>query len=347
MAAPGRGSRVIFVGNIPYDMSEEQLIGVFQEVGKVIGFRLVFDRDTGKPKGYGFCEFEDVETAASAVRNLHDVDVGGRTLRIDYADVDPLFEGKTTSMGHMEANELPPGSSRKERMPNSVERGRVGNTGGPPPRGAPAQGWGGAQQSTGPFGQAAPTNLPQGQALPPGADPTDAISQTLAALPPGQLLEIIGHLKALVNNSPDQARSLLASNPQISYAVFQAMLMMNVVDPAVLQRIITAQAGGQAGVPTYGAPAPAQAPVPMTAYGAGAPQAPQSGYGGYGAPAQAPVPAPSQPAAAASQGLGNADLPEDQKALLLQVLQLTPEQINALPEDQRAGVLALKAQMGQ
>lgn len=51
-------SRVVFVGNIPYDMSEEQLIDVFREVGTVVGFRLVFDRDTGKPKGYGFCEFE-------------------------------------------------------------------------------------------------------------------------------------------------------------------------------------------------------------------------------------------------------------------------------------------------
>lgn len=69
--------------------AQEQLITIFSEVGPVAGFRLVFDRDTGKPKGYGFCEFHDPETAASAVRNLNDVDVGGRSLRIDWADVDP------------------------------------------------------------------------------------------------------------------------------------------------------------------------------------------------------------------------------------------------------------------
>lgn len=45
------------VGNIPYDMTEEELIQIFSQVGTVVGMRLVFDRETGKPKGYGFCEF--------------------------------------------------------------------------------------------------------------------------------------------------------------------------------------------------------------------------------------------------------------------------------------------------
>lgn len=50
-------SKVVFVGNVPYNMAEDQLIDVFKSVGQVIGFRLSYDRDTGKPKGYGFCEF--------------------------------------------------------------------------------------------------------------------------------------------------------------------------------------------------------------------------------------------------------------------------------------------------
>ncbi len=48
--------------------------------------RIVIDRDTGKPKGYGFCEFYDRATAESAFRNLQGADVGGRALRIDYAE---------------------------------------------------------------------------------------------------------------------------------------------------------------------------------------------------------------------------------------------------------------------
>lgn len=48
-------------------------------------FRLVFDRETGKPKGYGFCEYKDAETALSAMRNLNGYEIGGRTLRVDNA----------------------------------------------------------------------------------------------------------------------------------------------------------------------------------------------------------------------------------------------------------------------
>jgi len=48
-------------------------------------FRLVYDRETGKPKGYGFCEYKDQETALSAMRNLNGYEIGGRTLRVDNA----------------------------------------------------------------------------------------------------------------------------------------------------------------------------------------------------------------------------------------------------------------------
>jgi cleavage stimulation factor subunit 2 len=47
--------------------------------------RLVFDRETGKPKGYGFCEYRDQETALSAMRNLNGYEIGGRNLRVDNA----------------------------------------------------------------------------------------------------------------------------------------------------------------------------------------------------------------------------------------------------------------------
>ena len=47
--------------------------------------RLVYDRETGKPKGYGFCEYADQETAQSAMRNLNNHDFNGRPLRVGYA----------------------------------------------------------------------------------------------------------------------------------------------------------------------------------------------------------------------------------------------------------------------
>lgn len=48
--------------------------------------RLVLDRETGKPKGYGFCEFRDEETALSARRNLQGYEISGRQLRVDFAE---------------------------------------------------------------------------------------------------------------------------------------------------------------------------------------------------------------------------------------------------------------------
>ena len=50
-----------------------------------VTFKLVYDRETGKPKGYGFCEYKDQETALSAMRNLNGVEIAGRTLRVDNA----------------------------------------------------------------------------------------------------------------------------------------------------------------------------------------------------------------------------------------------------------------------
>ncbi|XP_059053456.1 cleavage stimulation factor subunit 2 [Achroia grisella] len=80
-----KSMRSVFVGNIPYEATEEKLKDIFSEVGPVSSFKLVFDRETGKPKGYGFCEYKDQETALSAMRNLNGYEIGGRSLRVDNA----------------------------------------------------------------------------------------------------------------------------------------------------------------------------------------------------------------------------------------------------------------------
>ncbi|XP_047060926.1 cleavage stimulating factor 64-like [Lolium rigidum] len=76
----------VTVGNIPYDATEEQLVQICEEVGPVVSFRLVVDKETGKPKGYGFCEYKDEETALGARRNLQGCEVNGRQLRVDFAE---------------------------------------------------------------------------------------------------------------------------------------------------------------------------------------------------------------------------------------------------------------------
>lgn len=52
----------------------------------LVPFRLVTDRETGRFKGFGFCEFYDVATAESAFRNLSGHDINGRSIRIDFAE---------------------------------------------------------------------------------------------------------------------------------------------------------------------------------------------------------------------------------------------------------------------
>ncbi|XP_018023671.1 cleavage stimulation factor subunit 2 tau variant isoform X2 [Hyalella azteca] len=77
--------RSVFVGNIPYEATEEKLKDIFNQVGPVVSFKLMHDRESGKPRGYGFCEYKDQETALSAMRNLNGFEIGGRPLRVDNA----------------------------------------------------------------------------------------------------------------------------------------------------------------------------------------------------------------------------------------------------------------------
>lgn len=81
-------SKTIFVGNIPYDYEEQSLLDTLSMVGPINSFRIVYDDQTGKSKGYGFCEYRDSEIAASALRNLKAIDYNGRQLRINTAEND-------------------------------------------------------------------------------------------------------------------------------------------------------------------------------------------------------------------------------------------------------------------
>jgi len=96
--AAEKSARSVFVGNIPYEASDDELKDIFGQAGPVLSFRLVYDRETGKPKGYGFCEYKDTETAQSAMRNLNGTELHGRQLRVDSAasqkgaNDDPAFK---------------------------------------------------------------------------------------------------------------------------------------------------------------------------------------------------------------------------------------------------------------
>jgi cleavage stimulation factor subunit 2 len=76
----------IFVGNLAFNTTEEQLHQAFSELGRVLNVRMVTDVETGKPRGFAFVEFEDPQAALSAIRNMNDYELNGRRLRVNFSN---------------------------------------------------------------------------------------------------------------------------------------------------------------------------------------------------------------------------------------------------------------------
>jgi len=74
----------IYVGNIPFSATEEDLHSLFGQYGEVLSVKFINDRETGRFRGFGFVEMEDAG-AAKAIEALDGKDFGGRTLRVNEA----------------------------------------------------------------------------------------------------------------------------------------------------------------------------------------------------------------------------------------------------------------------
>lgn len=75
----------IYVGNISFSMTEEDLTGLFSEYGEVTSCKIITDRDTGRSRGFGFVEMAEDEEGQSAISALNDHDVDGRRLKVNEA----------------------------------------------------------------------------------------------------------------------------------------------------------------------------------------------------------------------------------------------------------------------
>jgi RNA recognition motif-containing protein len=74
----------IYVGNLPYSATEDEVRELFEPHGDVHSVALISDRETGRPRGFGFVEMED-ESADTAIEALDNTSMGGRNLRINEA----------------------------------------------------------------------------------------------------------------------------------------------------------------------------------------------------------------------------------------------------------------------
>ena len=75
----------IYVGNLSYEMSEEDLRTSFEDHGDVESAKVIMDRETGRSKGFGFVEMSDASEAQAAIRELNEAVVSGRPLRVNEA----------------------------------------------------------------------------------------------------------------------------------------------------------------------------------------------------------------------------------------------------------------------
>ncbi|KAG2444593.1 hypothetical protein HXX76_001338 [Chlamydomonas incerta] len=249
---------------------------MFGQVGAIKSLRMVTDKDTGKPKGYGFCEYHDVGTAQSAVRNLNKFEVNGRMLRVDFAEEHSA-------------------DGRGKRDKDMRGGGRGGS--GPSDSLMPA-----APPGTRPIGRdtanaaAAQANSLLGSA--PYTGPAqDKISNVIAGMTPLQLYEILSQMRSLAAQNTATARSILVSNPQLTKALFQAQILLGMVKgsapastlPAMPQpqppqpqqpQAVAPPAPQPVAPPPMGMPpqgvAPAMPPYPGAPYAPG-PGAPQPG----------------------------------------------------------------------
>ena len=288
---------------------------IFSSAGQILTFHLVYDNDTGRPKGFGFAEFLDADSAASAVRNLNNHQVMGRELRVDFANAEN--KGNTALAGNSTQQQ------QQFQPPNGYQPPPVAGVGGLPP-------------------------LPPGVDLPPKVTCPDAISKTLSTLPSTQLMDIITQMKGLVMTDPAKATELLKQAPQLSYAIFQALLLMGLVDTSVLGSVVE-----QAQQPVQPPPQPVPArPTPV--YQAPPPQ-PYPQYPPQ-MPPQMHVPTPpvqhqpyqpppvqqqqQPPPPPQSQAM-------NQEELLKQVMAMTQQQIDQLPPSDRAQIMLLRQSLQQ
>lgn len=81
----------LFVGNLPYSATEQELSEAFAQAGAVVSVKIITDRMSGRSKGFGFVEMASPEAAKAAIERLNGADYAGRAITVNEAR--PQTEG--------------------------------------------------------------------------------------------------------------------------------------------------------------------------------------------------------------------------------------------------------------
>lgn len=236
-------SCTVFIGNIPYDATEEDLRGIFSRAGSIDSLRLVYDKDTKQPKGYAFCDYSDAETALSAIRTLNDAECNGRRLRIDLADNalrSPMQKGGGQAMPL--ALPAPEPRARPISTPTAYPSLPAAPPPGPAPLCPPMPPGVVPLRPPGPPGQPDATTVCDAS-VGIGTSPEAVIAavcahaeiaQTVASMSQAQLQLCLDSTKRLAVEAPEKARAFLQDSPQLCYALLHMQLLLGLSSDPLL-----------------------------------------------------------------------------------------------------------------
>ncbi len=319
----------IFVGNLAFNTTEEQLHQTFSEIGRVIKVRLVTDVETGKPRGFAFVEFEDPQAALSAIRNMNEYELNGRRLRVNFSN-----------SSHLEA------LAGKLGMDLSQTQRSSGSSGSNATQHAHGAGTNAVADSLKSMSKGEMYDVVEKMKEIADRDPDEA-RRLLAGHPqlPEAMLFIMSKLDMVqtsltVKNSPAAPLGVSLPVPPTRLAdprarAFDPRAAAASASSSIDPRTAANPVAPPVAIPPRADPRariadPRARPVPAPPI----PPPPQRPNYGVPPPPMQPPPPPAAP------GLANLD-----PALVRQVMSLTPEMISQLPHHKQQSILALRQQI--
>ncbi|CAF3109730.1 unnamed protein product [Rotaria sp. Silwood2] len=224
--------RSIFVQNIPAGITEDLFRQMLSQFGALIHFHMFLDPNAANntneqniqtQRSYAFAEFASNEISQKVINKLNGLDLGGFRLVVDLLSnqAEPiinLFEQfcptKTTVTSSNKndprlANTIASQSSQPPAPLSSTTTMESANT------------------------TANMTTASNNNSINNSKEERESISNAVASLPPAQMFELMKQMKQCIEANPNEAKTLLSTNPQLAYALLQAQVVMRIVDPQV------------------------------------------------------------------------------------------------------------------
>uniref|UniRef100_A0A7S2SH88 RRM domain-containing protein n=1 Tax=Eucampia antarctica TaxID=49252 RepID=A0A7S2SH88_9STRA len=351
----------IFVGNLAFSTTEEQLLQAFSELGRIIKVRMVTDLETGKPRGFAFIEFEDPQAALSAIRNMNDYELNGRRIRVNFSNSSHLetLAGKLgMDMSNANSNNTSASTNAtggNTSNGNSNNASNVNSTG----------------TSNAPASTVANNNHKVKQEFSSPDVGTQAVADALKSMTKAEMYDVIAKLKDVADRDADEARKLLCAHPQLPEAILHLMSKLEMIQtptPTALPPVLPSTT--MLDIPPPPPPPSQQPPPPQQSQQRAAdprsamlrpadprarvsdpraasrpgvpPPPPPSTSAPPPNPPPPPIPMPVPPPPPPPPPAGALGL---DPALVQQVLSLTPQQISQLPPDKQSSIIALRQQI--